>query len=632
MGYTYQGDAILNVSLTVDTPKPLDTRSVVNNISELYNLPAKTAYPGMTVANIDNGNIYMLVDKSKINEKAGWKASYESIQIITCTQEDYDEWSANTTEDFKPIDESKTYLHAETYYYIYEDDQGQYYLSSAWGKDMEARVNSKASSDSVAALMLKVDADIKNLADNYTTTETLLVTYATIESIKEMFNLEDPESYISKLIADYYTKTEIDDKFVTKESLRGENAEGEEDDFIFVTQTQYAKDQEAIQEELDKTLKVDGEGSLDSITVGQIKSPVVEGEEQLVVNVKSDGLYIGEDPIATESDIPVLITIEEEEYNKLVEEDKIQEDAYYYIYNTKNPDLVYVTLEQLKQSYDTRFEYRAWVGQQCYTKTEIDDIVKTLQQSGDYVTSDQLTGYYTSTQIDSKFLTIEAATTTYATQQSLADLETKISEEYVTKEMLKGSDTEDEDFIFITQTQYSSDKEAQAKEFSTEKLNSPNITTSEITIQKIEEKEVVQEGTEEGTEETVIEQEITSQVTVTTEDNRLCVGEDKIAYVNEIPKIECITQTKYDEMVESGDVQEDTYYYTYDETGTPKNTYITLEYLQTYYIPKTQVQALIQEAVDKLTQRIEALEKSVAELGSSSSYLDQAQLNKMKLG
>jgi hypothetical protein len=45
----------------------------------------------MTVSNIDNGNIYMLVDKSKINEKAGWKASYESIQIIACTYAEYKE-------------------------------------------------------------------------------------------------------------------------------------------------------------------------------------------------------------------------------------------------------------------------------------------------------------------------------------------------------------------------------------------------------------------------------------------------------------------------------------------------------------------------------------------------------------
>jgi hypothetical protein len=45
----------------------------------LYNIPEKSAYQGMTVANINDGNLYMLIDKSKIAEKAGWKASYESI-------------------------------------------------------------------------------------------------------------------------------------------------------------------------------------------------------------------------------------------------------------------------------------------------------------------------------------------------------------------------------------------------------------------------------------------------------------------------------------------------------------------------------------------------------------------------
>lgn len=595
MGYKYQGDAVMYASLTINTPKPLDSRSVVDNISELYDIPPETAYPGMTVANIDNGNIYMLVDKLKINEKAGWRASYESIQIITCSQDEYDTWAKNTKEDFTPEDDNLPYLHEDTYYYIYEDDQGQYYLSSAWGADIVKQLNNKASADSVTTLMLKIEEDIKNLADNYTKTETLLVTYATISSIKEMFDLENSESYISKLIANYYTSIEVDEKFVTKQSLGGDIEDlGIEGEYVFVPTKQYKEDQEAIQQELDKTLKVDGEGSLDSITVGQIKSPVVEGKEQLIVDVTSEGLYIGEDPIATESDIPVLIPIEEDEYNDLVEKGEIQENAYYYVYNTKNPDLIYVTLEQLKQSYDTRFEYRTWVGQYGYSKTEIDDIVKTLQQSGDYVTNDQLVGYYTSIQIDSKFLTIEDATNTYATQQSLLNLENKVSNEYVTKAMLKGSDTEDEDFIFITQNQYSSDKETQAKEFSTKKL-----ITSEVTIQKIEE---VQESTGET------EQKITSQVTVTTEDNRLCIGEDEIAYVNEIPKIECITQTKYDEMIESGEVKEDTYYYTYDETGNPKNIYVTLEYLNTYYVPKSTVQEMIYNEVQELITRLEALE------------------------
>jgi len=65
--YKYTGDSIINASLTVKVPKPLDNRTVVNNILELYSIPPAYAYVGMTVANIDNGNIYMLTDKSKIN-------------------------------------------------------------------------------------------------------------------------------------------------------------------------------------------------------------------------------------------------------------------------------------------------------------------------------------------------------------------------------------------------------------------------------------------------------------------------------------------------------------------------------------------------------------------------------------
>lgn len=107
MAFKYTGDATLGVALTVETPKPLDNRTVVDNLDELYSIPEKYAYQGMTVSNIDNGNIYMLVDKSKIKYKEGWKASYESIQIITCTEAEYKEWSENTTEDFKPIDEIK---------------------------------------------------------------------------------------------------------------------------------------------------------------------------------------------------------------------------------------------------------------------------------------------------------------------------------------------------------------------------------------------------------------------------------------------------------------------------------------------------------------------------------------------
>jgi hypothetical protein len=78
----------------------------------------------MTVANTADGNIYMLIDKSKINEKSGWKASYESIQIIACSAEEYKTWLDNTDingEMFSPKDESIPFIHSNTYYYIYEE-------------------------------------------------------------------------------------------------------------------------------------------------------------------------------------------------------------------------------------------------------------------------------------------------------------------------------------------------------------------------------------------------------------------------------------------------------------------------------------------------------------------------------
>ena len=337
MAFKYTGDATLGVALTVETPKPLDNRTVVNNLDELYSIPEKYAYQGMTVANIDNGNIYMLIDKSKIKYKEGWKASYESIQIITCTEAEYKEWSENTTDDFRPIDESKTYLHAETYYYIYEDslDDDQFYLSAEWGKKIEEQLKQKALNTTVVQIRTDLDNTIASLSD-YATLEELTTNYVSNDSL-------------ALSLTKYYTKEETDDIFVTKESLRGEGMEG--DDFVFVTKKEYEEDQQAIQDELDKTLKVDGDGSLESITVGQIKSPVVEGESQLVVDVRSEGLFIGEDQIATESDIPNLVTLTEEEYLKLVEEGTVEPDTYYYVYDVTNDAKVYITKEYLDQNY-----------------------------------------------------------------------------------------------------------------------------------------------------------------------------------------------------------------------------------------------------------------------------------------
>lgn len=73
MGYLYKGDAILKGNLAVNTPKPLDERSIVQNATELLTIDSTYAYNGMPVVSIDEAAIYILLDKTNISNLDGWK-------------------------------------------------------------------------------------------------------------------------------------------------------------------------------------------------------------------------------------------------------------------------------------------------------------------------------------------------------------------------------------------------------------------------------------------------------------------------------------------------------------------------------------------------------------------------------
>ena len=265
----------------------------------------------------------MLVNKSKIGEKAGWKASYESIQIIACELNEYKEWQANTNELFQPIDPLKEYLHQDTYYYIYEDSlDGQeelqeYVRRSDW---MELLNEVTTNRQQMGQLISAIRAEYASLeyANN---------TFAPLT----MFNLDDPESFLSSLISGYYTKEKADEKFVTIESLQ------DDENFIFVTNERYHEDQEAyaqyqqdIADQLTHFVVTDSDASLNSLVVGRILSPV-SGGRQLVIDVTADGLKAGDERYAFISDIPNLITVTKAQYDALVTSQELDEDAYYYI-------------------------------------------------------------------------------------------------------------------------------------------------------------------------------------------------------------------------------------------------------------------------------------------------------------
>ena len=425
--YKYTGDSILNASFTVQVPKPLDNRTVVNNITELYSIPSTYAYPGMTVANIDNGNIYMLVDKSKINQKAGWKASYESIQIITCSYQEYKELEQNTNELFQPINDTKEYLHQDTYYYIYEEtlplgDINQEYVKRSDWQDLLNKVADKASNNSV----ITINQTLEQIINDYATKQFVIDSYAPLS----MFDLNNTESFIA---TNFFTKEETLAKFVKFSDLSGGEDIGE-DDFIFVTVSKYQADQkifeqykQGIADELANCLKIGKDGELDSITVGQIKSKKIN-DKQLVIDITPQGMSIAGDPIAKLSDVPNHITLTKEEYDTLVENSQVNPDAYYLIVGD---DDTYVLQSELQSSYYTKTGVESYVAGRTYSKQEVDNIINSLS-------------FYTQEQSDNKYVTKTSLETTL--------------EDYVTIAMLGGDDIEGQ-FIFVKASDYQQDQQ-----------------------------------------------------------------------------------------------------------------------------------------------------------------------------
>lgn len=330
MGFKYQGDSTLGVSLTMQTPKPLDTRLVVDTRADLYTIPAKYAYNGMPVVCVADGNIYTLIDKNRIGEAVGWKASYESIQIITCTEQEYKQWQSNTNENFTPKDDSQTWLHQDTYYYIYEDsidDKGQYYVSYSQFEDLTNQVNKKATISALNNLSEKMDKALQDLAN----------VYATLDDIDS----SNPESKLSKTLDNYYTKEKVDDTFVTKESLRGEGIEG--DDFVFVTQTAYNKDQQNL-EEYKKQTSEKLSNKIDTNSDAELKS-ISNNGNKLIIDKQ---LTINGDSLALDKNVPKIVVMDQQEYDNLETKDP---DIYYMTHGTESDNGGVITSEFLETNY-----------------------------------------------------------------------------------------------------------------------------------------------------------------------------------------------------------------------------------------------------------------------------------------
>ena len=372
MGYKYQGDVVINASLTVDTPKPLDSRTVVEDLTELYNIPEKSAYQGMTVANINDGNLYMLIDKNKIAEKAGWKASYESIQIITCTQEEYDTWAENTTEDYKPIDGNLVYLRRDVYYYIYEDeDNAQYYVTK---KQIEDWLGTKASSVDLDGLRIVVSNNKKD-QDALNTTVTDLITnidtnYINATQIAEIYATIEALNSVDNKFTNYYTSEKINELFVTKESLRGGLEGNDEENFVFVTQSQYDADKDANLEKLTtRALTL-----LTTQEEGEDVATTIKATEDAIV-VESNDIT---KELAFKEIVPKIEIVETKEaYDNITKKDP---ETYYYIID--DSILGYITQNEAIGTFYTKGEVNNMIAKakEDVIQKMLDDYITPLQE------------------------------------------------------------------------------------------------------------------------------------------------------------------------------------------------------------------------------------------------------------
>lgn len=528
--YKYTGDSILNASFTVQVPKPLDNRTVVNNITELYSIPSTYAYPGMTVANIDNGNIYMLVDKSKINQKAGWKASYESIQIITCSYQEYKELEQNTNESFQPINSSKEYLHQDTYYYIYEEtlpleEINQEYVKRSDWQVLLDQVATKASNDAV----ITINQTLAQIINDYATKQFVIDSYAPLS----MFDLNNAKSFIA---TNFFTKEEALAKFVKFSDLSGGEDIGK-DDFIFVTVSKYQADQKVLEQykqgianELANCLKVGQDGELDSITVGQIKSKKIN-DKQLIIDITSQGMSIAGDPIAKLSDVPNHITLTKEEYDTLVENGQVNPDAYYLIVGD---DDTYVLQSELQSSYYTKTGVESYVAGRTYSKQEIDNIINKLS-------------FYTQEEADNKYVT---KTSLEATLKG-----------YVTIAMLGGDDIEGQ-FIFVKASDYQQDQQklTNQRKQDLQKIEDSYIKkNSDASLNSLE-------------TDTIKNGQNTLQLS-----DVLKLNNKKLALDEDVPVIKVVTAEEYETLTKDPNI----YYFVYN---TNQNlAFVTAEELKNYY-------------------------------------------------
>ena len=164
-------------------------------------------------------------------------------------------------------------------------------------------------------------------------------------------------------------------------------------------------------------------------------------------------------------------------------------------------------------------------------------------------------------------------------ESSIIDLDNKIAEQYVSKESIT-TETDSNDYIFVKKSDYNKDIEAMSKKVSTNlvETNSMEATTS-ISL---------------------------ADITLTSNGEELLVNTKEVALVDDVPKIMYLTQTEYEALETSGELDPDVYYYTTNE-----EVYVTKSELDQKIDQLNSNITILQTRLQELSDRITTLEGSI---------------------
>lgn len=374
-----EGHIQIEDSFEVTKGIPLDIRAVVETLEDLLALPVNKCYSGMGVIVNSLSALYILrkpereviFNQEYISNIYNWKCP-EDLVTVALTKDEYD-----ALEEINP----------NVFYYIYEEEitftqepkrenysteeefliaweewknsfkvLSQEYMSASWGIDIENKLSTKASADDIDNKIKKITDEINNIKGNgdgpsieslgNSITDLQNTSDAIISRLDNIITINDEGIESGRLVTVESELLQVKDdlnNYVSKDDLQDASQE-----FIFVKTSDYETDKSNFLETLSTSIESK------EITTNSLVSDSINTSNILLnesnITTDADRIIVNDDKlVAYTSDLIKVEVIPQETYDVLEQENKINEDTYYYTYGDND---ILATKSDLQKAID----------------------------------------------------------------------------------------------------------------------------------------------------------------------------------------------------------------------------------------------------------------------------------------